>query len=478
MKFSRWIIAASALAGANAFAQSIDTFNPSPNGPPTTVALQGDGKILIAGSFLNVDAIVRTRMARLNTNGAVDTSFIDPLIDGEVKAIAVQPDGKILIGGEFDAVSTNTRHYLARLNADGSTDTSFADPALNAAVWAIALQPNGYVLVAGDFTFGSAATSQTYIARFTPGGVFDGTFAPPNICCLPARSIAVQSNGNVLVGGFFSHVNNTSHFNFAQFSSTGTFNSAFPAGSVQPEAGSIVVAPDGSIYINDLGASTKIKKYSATGALIAVSKQQPAFDGEIDSFVLQPDGKLLVSGTFETAGGVGHHGVARLNADTSLDASFADLHFSVTASNANGYVYGLAAEANGNVIAIGNFSLANGQSRQFVARVVGNDPGSSAFTGAASGSNTLITWTRIGGGAEFGAAPVLQHSSDGVNYTNVGPMTRIANGWQLSAPYDLAGPPFYLRAQGFASTGAGNGSIGAVTSAVFSDRIFANGFEP
>ena len=113
-----------------------------------------------------------------------------------------------------------------------------------------------------------------------------------------------------------------------------------------------------------------------------------------------------------------------------------------------------------------------------MARVIGNDPGSSSFTGAASGSNTLITWTRTGGGAEFGAAPVLQHSSDGVNYTDVGPMTRITNGWQISAPYNLAGPPFYLRAQSFASTGAGNGSIGHVTSAVFSDRIFADGFEP
>ena len=79
---------------------------------------------------------------------------------------------------------------------------------------------------------------------------------------------------------------------------------------------------------------------------------------------------------------------------------------------------------------------------------------------------------------EFGAAPILQYSGDGVSYTNVGPMTRVANGWQVGAPYNLAGAPFYLRALGFSSTGAGNGSIGRVTSAVFSDRIFADGFEP
>ena len=479
MKFWKWMFAASALAGANVFAQSIDSaFNPLPDVPPVTLALQADGKILLAGNFAQIGATTRTRVARLNVNGSVDTSFTDPLVNGVVNAVAVQPDGKILIGGDFDAVSTNTRHYLARLNADGSTDTSFADPGLNAQVYAIALQPDGNVLVAGDFTFGSASTSQTYIARFLANGTFDGSFMPPNICCLPARSIAVQANGNVLVGGFFSQVNNKTHFYFAQFSSTGTFNAAFPGGSDEPQARSITVAPDGSIYINALGESAQIKKYSATGTPIAVSTQQPSLDGSIDSFVLQPDGKLLLAGTFENAAGAGHHGVVRLNADTSLDTSFVDLHFSFNATDANGYVYALAAETNGNVIVIGNFILANGQSRQYMARIIGNDPASSSFTGTASGSNTLITWTRTGGGAEFGAAPVLQHSSDGVNYTDVGPMTRVANGWQLSAPYDLSGAPFYLRAQSYSGTGAGNGSIGRVTSTVFSDRIFADGFEP
>lgn len=479
MKFWKWMFAASALAGADAFAQSIDSsFNPLPDVPPVTVALQADGKILVAGNFAQIGTTTRNRVARLNADGSVDTSFVDPLVNGVVNAVAVQPDGKILIGGDFTAVSTNTRHYLARLNADGSSDTSFADPNLNAQVWAIALQPDGHVLVAGDFTFSTnQKVTQALIARFTGAGAFDTSFTPPLVGGDSARSIAVQSNGNVLLGGFFSQVNGQSHFYFAQFSSTGAFNAAFPGGTDEPNPGSIVVAPDGSIYVNALGEGAPIKKYSASGSPIAVSKQQPALDGEIDSFVLQPDGKLLVAGTFQNAAGVGHHGVARLNADTSLDTSFVDLHFSFNPTDANGYVYALTAEANGNVIAIGNFILANGQSRQYMARIIGNDPASSSFTGTASGSNTLITWTRTGGGAEFGAAPVLQYSSDGANYSDAGTMTRVANGWQINAPYDLDGPPFYLRALGFSSTGAGNGSIGRVTSAVFSDRIFADGFE-
>jgi uncharacterized delta-60 repeat protein len=466
-RWSRWV-----------FAQSIDTFDPQPNSPPVTVALQADGKILIAGNFSNVGSVVRTRVARLNHDGSVDTAFIDPLVNGEVKAVAVQADGKILIGGDFDAVSTNTRHYLARLNADGSTDTSFADPNLNSTVWAIALQPDGKVLVGGDFTYGTSPNfTQTYVARFSAAGAFDASFAPPAICCLPVRTIAVQSNGNVLVGGFFSQVGSATHFYFAQFSSSGAFNAAFPGGSDEPEAGSIVTAPDGSILINVPGTDN-IRKYSATGTPIALSAQEATFDSSIDSFVLQPDGKFLIAGIFQNANGQGHHALARLNADGTLDTAFADLHFSFNASDANGYIYGIAAETNGDVVAVGNFSLANGQPRQYMARVIGNDKGSSSLTAAASGGNSIVTWTRTGGGAELGGAPVLQHSSDGVTYSNVGTMTRVANGWQIAAPYNLAGTPFYLRAEGYASTGTSNESIGRVTSPVFvSDRIFANGFE-
>src|ERR1700759_585444 len=98
MKFRKWMLAASALAGANAFAQSIDpAFNPLPEVPPVTVALQGDGKILVAGNFEQIGTTPRTRGPRLNANGSVDTSFVDPLINGYVNAVAVQPDGKILI---------------------------------------------------------------------------------------------------------------------------------------------------------------------------------------------------------------------------------------------------------------------------------------------------------------------------------------------------------------------------------------------
>ena len=70
------------------------------------------------------------------------------------------------------------------------------------------------------------------------------------------------------------------------------------------------------------------------------------------------------------------------------------------------------------------------------------------------------------------------YSSNGVNYTSVGPMTRIASGWQATANYNVNGMPFYLKAVGIVSNGTSNGSSGRIASPIyFSDQIFADGFE-
>ena len=70
------------------------------------------------------------------------------------------------------------------------------------------------------------------------------------------------------------------------------------------------------------------------------------------------------------------------------------------------------------------------------------------------------------------------YSNDGVAYTAVGQMARIASGWQATANHDVHGAAFYLQAIGIVSNGTGNGSSGRIASPVyFSDRIFADGFE-
>ncbi|HET8943126.1 MAG TPA: delta-60 repeat domain-containing protein [Rudaea sp.] len=462
-----------------AFAQAIDAFNPSPDTPPATLAIQADGKILLAGNFLDIGIVPRERIARFTVDGSLDATFADPHVDSNIDAIAVQADGKILIGGYFSALGATPRHNLARLNSDGTVDTTFADPDLNGNVWAIAIQPSdGKILVAGDFTM-AAATSRRGAARLNTNGTLDTSFADPNFDpdngYAPVRCIALQADGHVLIGGSFSQVGSTSHFYFARFSSSGVFDPTFPAGN-EPQVAAIVVAPDGSIFVADPGAE-KILKYSPIG-VADPSYVSALADGSSNGMILQPNAKIVIGGTFENVAGQPHHALARLNANGSLDTGFGDLQFRFDATNPNGYIYGVAAQTDGKDVAIGNFLLVNGQARQFVARVASNDTTVNILSGQPSGGSVIVTWTRAGAGPELALSPILMHSTDGVHFSADGAMSRIATGWQKSAPYNVNGAPFYLRASGFTSSGAGNGSLGSINSPVFvSDRIFANGFE-
>jgi hypothetical protein len=103
-------------------------------------------------------------MARLNPDGAVDTSF-DPSPNGFVRTIALQPDAKILIGGGFGGLAPNggpsiLHKYIARLNVDGTLESGL-DPAPIDQVFAIALQPDGKIIIGGPFYSANSIRGQT-----------------------------------------------------------------------------------------------------------------------------------------------------------------------------------------------------------------------------------------------------------------------------------------------------------------------------
>src|SRR4051812_4747897 len=91
-------------------------FNPKANSYVFNAALQGDGKILVAGGFFNIAGQGRVRIARLNPDGTLDPTFNAGVNNGDIYALAVQPDGKILVGGAFATMGGQPRSCIARLN--------------------------------------------------------------------------------------------------------------------------------------------------------------------------------------------------------------------------------------------------------------------------------------------------------------------------------------------------------------------------
>ena len=170
---------------------TLDTgFDPSANNIVYPIAVQLDGRVLIGGAFTTVGGVTGTRIARLNVDGTLDTGF-NPNIDNDVLSMAVQSDGKILIGGAFTTVGGVMRTRIARLNTDGTLDTGFTPPIVtNNIVFSIAVQEDGKILVGGYFTAMGGVT-RNYLARLNTDGTLDTGF-DPNVSS-EVLSIALQS---------------------------------------------------------------------------------------------------------------------------------------------------------------------------------------------------------------------------------------------------------------------------------------------
>jgi hypothetical protein len=93
-----------------------------PNGLVTALAVQADGKVLLGGVFTAVNGQVRNRIVRLNNDGSLDTVFGQGLsgANNSVVALALQGDGKVLVGGTFTSINGVARNRVARLNPDGT----------------------------------------------------------------------------------------------------------------------------------------------------------------------------------------------------------------------------------------------------------------------------------------------------------------------------------------------------------------------
>lgn len=222
------------------------------------VLAQSDGKVLVGGHSVTTITgelflyqVYRPLLARFTASGTLESSF-DPVIGSELNALAQQPDGKILIGGYF-STTNGTHRNIARLNMDGSLDGSFnPGTGANARVASIALQSDGRVLIGGDFTAVNG-TNRDGIARLNSDGSLDGGFNPaPGVNGSPNRvsAVAVQPDGKVLIGGDFTAINGTNRHHVARLQANGSLDTSFnPGTGTDARVRSIVLQPDGNVLI-------------------------------------------------------------------------------------------------------------------------------------------------------------------------------------------------------------------------------------
>lgn len=382
----------SRIARLNADGSVDDGFDPGagPNDTVTDIALQPDGKLLIAGAFTAADGQPRNRIARLNGDGSLDVAFDSAVgANGTVNTIALQPDGKVVLAGNFTAVGHSARNRIARLSADGTVDSTFhpgAGP--DGRVSRVAVAADGKVLVAGAFlTFDGRPRAR--IARLHPDGRLDDSssinaaaasrygadydfrLAGPD---QPVDHMALQPDGKVLISGRFEQIDNRPFRNVARINADGTVDDDMDFGQrIVNDAGiwgiqAVAMQPDGKIILS--GGFAEVHHVARRG--IARLNTDGTLDLDFDpgtgvgtdwspdpsmaglsGAAVQPDGKLLIWGgpNFDSFNGVPRPGIGRLHADGAVDLQFVP---DATVSQADGALL----QSDGKVVVAGTASLA------------------------------------------------------------------------------------------------------------------------
>src|SRR6266403_2020780 len=172
----------------------------------------------------------------------------DPNANGTINVVVVQPDGKILIGGAFTTLSPNggaavTRNHIARLNPDGTLDSAF-DPNANSTVSSIAVQADGKILAGGFFTSIGGQT-RNRIARLDATTGLADSFDPNANGFV--GSIVVQADGKILAGGGFFSIGGQTRYYIARLDATTGLADSFDPSANGFSVNSIAVQADGKI---------------------------------------------------------------------------------------------------------------------------------------------------------------------------------------------------------------------------------------
>ncbi|GAB2870695.1 delta-60 repeat domain-containing protein [Hymenobacter ruber] len=221
------------------------------------MALQPNGKLLLAGHYIPSSGAAYRTVIRLNSTGTQDASFAQtPIVTLSptfgANELAVQADGKIVVGGQFTSVGGLSRSSIARLNDDGTHDTGFTPPTLGGTLYKVVVQPNNRLLVGGSFNGGGVPNN---LARLLPTGAADVTYAASAVPNNSVRTLLVQPDGTLMVGGYFTTIGGQSAMALARLTASNVLHVQAPQAVAErtqawpvPAHATLTVAPDASAH--------------------------------------------------------------------------------------------------------------------------------------------------------------------------------------------------------------------------------------
>ncbi len=305
----------------------------------TGVAIQSDGKIVVAGERqMGMWMTFGVLVLRYNANGTLDTSFgtngvvtYDSGNDDYGRALAIQSDGKIVVAGYSDN-GANDDVLVLRYNANGTLDTGFGT---NGVVLynsgnddygtAVAVQSDGKIVVAGERQLGVWMTFGVLVLRYTTNGSLDTGFGTNGMVTYNSgnddygRTVAIQSDGKIVVAGSTDNGANDDVL-VLRYNSGGSLDTAFGTnGVVTYDSGNddygraTAIQSNGKIIVageTDPGLWTPINllvlRHNANGSLDTGfgTNGVVTYDSGDDDYgratTIQSDGKIVVAGERDT----------------------------------------------------------------------------------------------------------------------------------------------------------------------------------
>jgi uncharacterized delta-60 repeat protein len=433
---------------------------PDPDSGPSVLDMvkQPDGKVILCGRFFRVNGIARASLARLLPNGELDLSFNPP--GDNIRTLALQPDGKIIVGGR-SGEEMNERP-LARLNPDGTLDSTFAPPfeGEGCSVSEIIVQPDGKILAAGWLAApGLPPTNR--VVRLHPDGSLDTTFQSAVVDTVASdgyvRTLAVQSDGRILVSGRFGSINGDQrHYSLARLNADGSLDLNFHTAIEGYAAYCVKPLANGQLLVGgDMVEVCQITNGEMTNCIVCNNLVRLNSDGTLDTtfnatteqmkvnvIEVQPDGKLLIGGYGDLPGNMFFNYVtARLNTDGSLDQSF--IKGSVLRCNGMA-VNALALMDDGKILVGGAFCNYNGIPAQGLVRLNGDGIAFTCRLSAALCPRTGLPQFMLTGPA--GARVLIEATSDFKTWAPLMTVTNTLGSVQVCDPAANGSPQRFYRA--------------------------------
>ncbi len=370
------------------------------------VAVQSDGKLVVVGQtyknndYSDEDFVV----TRYNTDGTLDNTFGSrgrvrtdfPGLAAVPSSVVIQPDGKIVVaGGAFPLFTFLGDFKVVRYNPNGSLDTSFGVGGIvtttfpeGSYAFEVALQPDGKIIAAGTvfvaFDPGESSDTDFALARYNPDGTPDATFGNGGQVSTDflsfeddAFSVLIQPDGKIVAVGSANDPATFYDFAAARYFSNGTIDTTFGvAGKVRTDFGdqnfdrarSAALQPDGRIVAAGLAISQNgavqnfaVARYTSNGILDTTFSR----DGktQIDfgkccqgatKVLLQSDGKIITVGGSNGESSEDDFLLARLSPRGSLDNTFGvGGKVRTSFGDLNGGANGAALQSDGKIVAVG-----------------------------------------------------------------------------------------------------------------------------